>query len=97
MIEQHEDRLTRMEGKIDEIAKAVAIIAVQNQRLLTLEKDTVLLFTKVDSVSEKVEAVRQFQASCPRDSYRGQVNVLWGFVSAIILALIAVVVRTFKG
>lgn len=94
MIEQHEDRLTRMEGKIDEIAKAVAIIAVQNQRLLTLEKDTVLLFTKVDSVSEKVEAVRQFQASCPRDSYRGQVHALWLFISVIV---VAVVVGFIKG
>lgn len=88
-----QERLSRMEGKIDKIAEAVAVIAVQNQRLITLEKETVLLFTKVDAVSEKVETVKQFQASCPRESYRAQVGVLWLFVSAIILTVIVGFIR----
>ena len=93
MVEQQEERLSRMEGKIDKIAEAVAVIAVQNQRLLTLEKETVLLFNKVDSVTEKMDAVKQFQASCPRDSYRGQVHALWVFVSAIIITIIVGFIR----
>ena len=94
MIEQqHEERLTRMEGKIDKIAEAVAVIAVQNQRLLTLEKETVLLFSKVDAVTDKMESVKQFQASCPRDAYKAQVHALWVFVSVIVVAVIVGFIR----
>lgn len=90
---ERESRLERMEGKIDDIAKAVATIAVQNQRLITLERETGLLFTKMDDVKAKLGKVENFQASCPRHSYRGQINTLWVFVSAIIVAIIVGFVR----
>jgi hypothetical protein len=86
--ERLDKRLAGMEDKMDKLAEAVATMAVQNQRLVTLEKETTLLFVKHDSVSNDIGKVKQFQASCPRDMYRTQLHALWVFVSAIIIAVI---------
>ena len=88
----NDDRLERMEGKIDRLVETVATIAVQNQRLVTLERETTLIFAKLESLTTRLLTIEKFQASCPRDQYRGQINTLWVFVAGIGAA---VVIRFF--
>lgn len=79
--EEIKSRLDRFERKIDEIAKAISTIAVQDQRLKTLERENVLLFTKMD-------AVEKTAASCPRAGLTNQLKAIWVFVAAIVLAIV---------
>ena len=101
---ERDARLERIERKLDRLAETVAAIAVQNQRLNTLEKETALLFGKIDAqesrLSSKIDAeasriskTENFQASCPRHGYRAQIYTIWVFISAIILAVIAAFIK----
>ena len=87
-------RLDKFEKKLDKIADAVALIAVQNQRLITLEKDNTVLHARITSTNEHISKIEKFQASCPRTTIGGQIRALWVFVCAIVLAIIG---TFFKG
>ena len=87
MTEAFEKRLDRFEEKMDKIAAAVSAIAVQENRLNTLERESTILFAKMDEVEK-------FQASCPRGGISGQLKALWLFVAAIVLSIIG---TFFKG
>lgn len=90
---ERDQRLERIERKLDNLAETMSTIAVQNQRLNTLEKETALLFGKIDAQTSRIAQAEQFQASCPRHGYRGQITTIWVFISAIILAVIGTFVR----
>lgn len=87
-------RLDKFELKLDKIGEAIATIAVQNQRLVTLEKDSAVIHTRITSVNDHISKIEKFQASCPRHTFSGQIKALWVFVCAIVLAFIGTV---FKG
>jgi hypothetical protein len=86
-------RLDKFEIKLDKIADAVATIAVQNQRLVTLEKDTAILHTRIDSSSEHISSIEQFQASCPRNSNQNQLKAIWVFVCGIVLSILGIFIK----
>lgn len=87
-------RLDKFELKLDKIADAVATIAVQNQRLVTLEKDNAVIHARMTSANDHISKIEKFQASCPRNTIGGQIKALWVFVSAIVLTIIG---SFFKG
>lgn len=90
---ERDARLERIERKLDKLTETVSTIAVQDQRLNTLEKETGLLFGKIDAQASRIAQAEQFQASCPRHGYRAQITTIWVFISAIILAVIGAFIR----
>lgn len=90
---ERDARLERIESKLDKLTETVSAIAVQNQRLNTLEKETGLLFVKLDACAAQIKKAENFQASCPRHGYRAQIGTIWAFISAIIIAVVVAYIR----
>ncbi len=75
-----EDRLTNIEKKLDnqstaldDIKTTLATIAVQDQRLHTLEQSNNTLWKKYDDLASPegvIQNMKTFQASCPRATIR---------------------------
>ncbi len=84
-------RMDRMEGKLDSIHETLQTIAVQDQRIKSLEAQNVTIFHKLNELTNPkdgtIQKIRDHQASCPR----GQMKFLWTVVIGEVLALIALV------
>ena len=93
-LERIDKRLDLMDGKIDTLIDAVAQIAVQNQRLATLDRDTSNLDVRISDAEKEIKAITKFQASCPRHGLSKQLNVLWVFVVSIVVAIIGTWIKS---
>ena len=63
-LENIEKTLGRQDEKLNEIAKAINAIAVQSEQIRNIEKD-------VNEILPRLRVAENFQASCPRDRYKG--------------------------
>ena len=63
-------RQTHTDGKIERLTEAVGAIAVQTQRLNTIEVSVRDLWEAQASVTQSLAEMSRFQASCPRDYFR---------------------------
>lgn len=84
-------RMDRMEGKLDSIHETIKVIAVQDQRIKSLEAQNRTIFDKLNELTNPkdgtIQKIQAHQASCPRS----QMKFLWTIVVGEILALIALV------
>lgn len=82
-----EQRLTDIDNKIDRLRQAVENIAVQNVRIIELERKVTALWDRWDTYAGPkgvLDEVRGHQASCPRN----QVRWMWATLIPMGLTLI---------
>ncbi len=73
----------KMEVKIDELAAAVNLIAVQNQRISHVEIDVAELKERCDEMFSQdgvVNRIKLWQATCPRTSIDMTLNRQWAII-----------------
>lgn len=80
-------RLSKIEGKLDEIAKVIGTIAVQQAKIDRIEarvRDAEVRHEQLCSPDGLLATMRNFQASCPRR----QIGWLWGILIPMGLSLL---------
>ena len=73
-------KLERMEEKMDKIETTVQLIAVQEERINNLSGQINSLWLKYDTAfgsNGVITEVKNWQASCPRDTIRETLTVQW--------------------
>ena len=98
------DRLSSIEKKLDfqaeqlrEINKTLSEIAVQNQRITSLENTLSALWKKYDSLVDpstgQIPQIARWQASCPRQ----QIKWVWVVTVPMGITLLAMAVKLLSG
>ena len=88
-LENIESKLDLQAQTLDDIKQTLSSIAVQNQRLQTLEKGSDTLWRKYDELAAPegvIQKMKAFQASCPRATVR------WVWVCLVPMAVTQVLV-----
>ena len=102
-----DQRLLRIEEKLDnhgdtlgEIQKTLNLLAVQNERITTVQKQVADLWKKYDELAHPntgmLSVIKNFQASCPRESIKIQLKWLWCTLVPLMITQIAVAIRLIK-
>jgi TolA-binding protein len=87
-----EARLDELDRKIDRLTDAVQSIAVQKEKIFSLEKRVDALWERYDGMMGPrglLDDVRNHQASCPRN----QVRWMWVVLIPMGLALLGMAIR----
>ena len=102
-----ESRLGSIEKKLDdhggtlcEIKTTLNDLAVQNERIISIQKQLSNMWVKYDELVNPVDGVitkiTNFQASCPRESILTHVKWLWCMVVSFTISQIAIAVKLLK-
>ena len=93
---ENEDRLTRMEEKIDKLSDAVISIARAEEKLIQLGTLTDVLFKKIDDMGERM--IEMEKTSAETKAFMDGFNrMTWIFVSGLLTALAGIVVYNLWG
>ena len=79
-----DQRLTKIENKLDDIASTISKIAVQNERIKHLESQVNAVWRKYDDFCKpggELDKMQKHQASCPRTQIR------WIWITLIPLGI----------
>ena len=91
-----EDRLTRMEEKIDKLSDAVVSIARAEEKLIQLGTLTDVLFKKIDDMNNRI--IEMEKTSAETQAFMNGFNKLsWVFVSGLLTALAGIVAYNLWG
>ena len=93
---ENEDRLTRMEEKIDKLSDAVISIARAEEKLIQLGTLTDVLFKKIDDMNERI--IEMEKTSAETKAFMDGFNrMTWVFVSGLLTALAGIVAYNLWG
>jgi len=86
---KRQEEIMKSQGKkLDKIQITLNTLAVQNERISTLETQCGALWKKFDALVDPsagtITEIRQWQASCPRN----QIKLLWAVIIPMGLVLI---------
>ena len=91
--------LKKHDEKLSEIVNTLQTIAVQNQRISSLEEQQGAMWKKWDALTDPrdgtIAIIRNHQASCPR----GQMKALWSIIIPMgmaILGLLSLVIEVSR-
>jgi hypothetical protein len=93
---ENEDRLTRMEEKIDKLSDAVISIARAEEKLIQLGTLTDVLFKKIDDMGERMIEMEKTSAET-KAFMNGFNKITWVFVSGLLTALAGIVAYNLWG
>lgn len=93
---ENEDRLTRMEEKIDKLSDAVVAIARAEEKLIQLGTLTDVLFKKIDDMGERMIEMEKTSAET-KAFMDGFSRMTWIFVSGLLTALAGIVAYNLWG
>ena len=83
------ERLDKIEHKLDRIAETLNVVAVQNEQIGSLQIQVNALWHKYDGLTgpdSLLARVSTHQASCPR----GQIKYLWMLIVPLSLTILGV-------
>ncbi len=93
---ENEDRLTRMEEKIDKLSDAVISIARAEEKLIQLGTLTDVLFKKIDDMGERM--IEMEKTSAETKAFMDGFNrMTWIFVSGLLTALAGIIAYNLWG
>jgi len=93
---ENEDRLTRMEEKIDKLSDAVISIARAEEKLIQLGTLTDVLFKKIDDMGERM--IEMEKTSAETKAFMNGFNIMtWIFVSGLLTALAGIIAYNLWG
>lgn len=79
MVEISEQRLNKIEEKIDNLTEVVGKMAVQSQQIETLQESISDLWKRTDKLYDNCTTIEKWQASCPR----GQIKTIWTVILSV--------------
>ena len=91
-----EDRLTRMEEKIDKLSDAVVSIARAEEKLIQLGTLTDVLFKKIDDMNTRMVELEKTTAET-KAFINGFTKLSWVFISGLLTALAGIVAYNMWG
>ena len=91
-----EDRLSRIEEKVDKLSEAIIAIARAEEKLIQLRTLTDVLFKKVEDMNTRMMEMERTVAETKAFT-SGFNKIAWVIVSGLLTALTALVVYKFWG
>ena len=91
-----EDRLSRMEEKIDKLSDAVVSIARAEEKLIQLGTITDVLFKKIDDMNSRMIELEKTTTET-KTFINGFNKLSWIFVSGLLTALAGIVAYNMRG
>ena len=91
-----EDRLTRMEEKIDKLSDAVVSIARAEEKLIQLGTLTDVLFKKIDDMNSRMIDLEKTTAET-KAFMSGFNKITWVFVSGLLTAIAGIIAYNLWG
>ena len=91
-----EERLSRIEEKVDRLSEAIIAIARAEEKLIQLRTLTDVLFKKVEDMNTRMMVMERSVAEAKAFT-SGFNKVAWIIVSGLLTALTALVVYKFWG
>ncbi len=79
MVEISEQRLNKIEEKLDNLTDIVGKMAVQSQQIESLQENMGGLWKRMDKMYDNCAVIQQWQASCPR----GEIKTIWSVVLSV--------------
>ena len=95
MVDQ-DDRLSRIEEKVDKLSEAVISIARAEEKLIQLGTLTDVLFKKIEDMNGRMMDMERSVAET-RAFMNGFNKITWIFISGLLTAVAAAVVYKFWG
>ena len=93
---EQEDRLIRLEEKIDKLSEAVVSIARAEEKLIQLGTLTDVLFKKIEDMNSRM--IEMEKTTAETKAFMTSFNkVTWVFVSGLITALAGIVAYNMWG
>lgn len=93
---ENEDRLSRMEGKIDKLSDAVISIARAEEKLIQLGTLTDVLFKKIDDMNTRMMEMERTVGETK--AFMNTFNkVSWVFISGLLTAIAGIVAYNLWG
>ena len=93
---ENEDRLTRMEEKIDKLSDAVVSIARAEEKLIQLGTLTDVLFKKIDDMNSRMIDLEKTTAET-KAFMSGFNKITWVFVSGLLTAIAGIIAYNLWG
>ena len=91
-----DDRLSRIEEKVDRLSEAIIAIARAEEKLIQLRTLTDVLFKKVDDMNSRMMEMERSVAET-KAFMNGFNKITWVFVSGLLTAIAAAVVYKLWG
>lgn len=91
-----EDRLSRIEEKVDKLSEAVISIARAEEKLIQLGTLTDVLFKKIEDMNSRMMDMERSVAET-KAFMNGFNKITWVFVSGLLTAVAAVIVYKLWG
>ena len=79
MVEISEQRLVKIEEKLDNLTDVVGKMAVQSQQIETLQENIGALWKRIDKLYDDCTVIQRRQASCPR----WQIKTIWTVILSV--------------
>jgi hypothetical protein len=95
-MEEQDDRLLRIEQKVDKLSDVIVSIARAEEKLLQLGTITDTLFKKVDHVNERITQMEKSSAET-KALVNGFSKVAWVFTSGLLTALAGIFAYNILG
>ena len=92
----NEDRLTRIEEKVDKLSDAIVSIARAEEKLIQLGTLTDVLFKKIEDMNSRMMEMEKSVAET-KAFMNGFNKITWVFISGLLTALAAAVVYKLWG
>tara|TARA_Y100000356_G_C11041830_1_gene173994 strand:+ start:258 stop:545 length:288 start_codon:yes stop_codon:yes gene_type:complete len=91
-----EDRLSRMEEKIDKLSDAVVSIARAEEKLIQLGTLTDVLFKKIDDMNTRMVELEKTTAET-KAFINGFTKLSWVFISGLLTAVAGIIAYNMWG
>ena len=92
----NQDRLTRIEEKVDKLSDAIISIARAEEKLIQLGTRTDVLFKKIEDMNNRMMEMEKSVAET-RAFMNGFNKITWIFISGLLTAVAAAVVYKLWG
>ena len=92
----NQDRLTRIEEKVDKLSDAIISIARAEEKLIQLGTLTDVLFKKIEDMNSRMMEMEKSVAET-KAFMNGFNKITWVFISGLLTALAAAVVYKLWG
>ena len=93
---ENQDRLTRIEEKVDKLSDAIVSIARAEEKLVQLGTLTDVLFKKIENMNSRMMEMEKSIAET-KSFMNGFNKITWVFISGLLTALAAAVVYKLWG
>jgi len=93
---EQDDRLSRIEDKVDKLSDAVISIARAEEKLIQLGTLTDVLFKKIDDMNSRMVDMERTTAET-KAFINGFNKLIWIFMSGLLTAVAGIVAYNFWG